>query len=84
MISKVIVRHISHILSAHISQEKFGLFNNRLIHYFIAMAWECIHTIHTKKKETIVMKVDLQVYDYMDWSYICLILVKVGLHILYT
>lgn len=67
LILKICAECIKGILSVHISGEKLGFLHNRLIHDAIAIAQECIHSIHTKKLEAVVMKVDLQkAYDYAD------------------
>lgn len=67
-------------LSLHISREQFVFLSNRQIHDAIAATQECIHYIHSFKKEAVVMKIDLhKAYNCVDWSYIRLILYKVGL-----
>ena len=46
------------------------------------MAQELLHTMHCDKKEALVMKIDLfKVYYSIDWSYIRLLLLKIGLSI---
>jgi hypothetical protein len=80
LISKVIAGRIKDSLFEHITHEQFGFLTNRLIHDAIATTLECIHSIHTKKLEVMVMKLDLQkAYDCVYWSFLCLILTKVGL-----
>lgn len=80
LISMVIATHIMKTLSIHVSQEKFKILNNFRVFYAIVMVQECIHSIHTNKLEFVVMKVDLQkVCYYVDWSFLPLILSKIGL-----
>lgn len=78
----MIARHIKGVLSNHISREKFGFLNDRQIHDAIVVAQEAIHTIHSRKKEAVVIKIDLhRAFDSVDWSFIRIIIYKVGLRI---
>lgn len=45
----------------------------------MAIAQECIHLIHVKKLNVVVMKVDLQkAYDCLEWGYLRMVLHKIG------
>lgn len=65
--SKIIANRIKGILSANISNEQYGFLQGRSIHDAIAIAQEVLHSMHSDKKEAIVMKVDLhKAYDSLD------------------
>lgn len=80
LICKVIARCINKVLSLHIYREQFGFLNDHQIHDAIESTQESINSIHSYKKEAVVMKTNLhKAYDSVDWSYITLILYKIGL-----
>ena len=80
--SKIIADRLKGILSTFISNEQYGFLKGRSIHDATAIAQEVLHSIHTEKREAIMMKVDLhKAYDSIDWSYIRLVLMKIGLPI---
>ena len=67
-------------LSEKISPKQYGFLKGRSIYDAIAIAQEILHTMHSEKREALVMKVDLfKAYDTLDWSYLCLMLLKIGL-----
>ena len=62
--------------------EVFVFLNGRSIHDAIAIAQEVLHSMHMDKQEALVMKVDLhKAYDSVDWSFIRVLLLKIGLPI---
>lgn len=80
LISKVIAEHIKNNLSKFIYRDQFGFLHNCLIYDVIGTTQECIHIIHTKNLEAVVMKVALhKAYDCVNWSFLHLILTKIGL-----
>jgi len=80
LISKIIALKIKHTLSTFVSPEQYGFLQEKLIHDVVAIAQECMHSIHSKKMEAIVMKVDLQkAYDNVDWNFLCIKLHRIGL-----
>lgn len=67
LISKIFVSKIKDTLSEHISLEQFGFLTNHQIHDVVATMQECIHSIHSKKMEALVMKLDMhKAYDCVD------------------
>ena len=72
--SKIIANRLKETLQDHISREQYGFLKGRSIHDAIAVAHEVLHSMHTEKREALVMKVDLyKAYDSIDWSYIRLV-----------
>lgn len=68
------------VLSTFISPEKYGFLKNRNIHDDVAATQEMIHTIHSKKLDAAVMKIDLKkAYNRVDWVFLHLILFKIGI-----
>lgn len=46
----------------------------------MAIAQECLHSIHIKKLNAAIMKVNLhKAYDCLDWGYLRMVLHKIGL-----
>ena len=67
-------------MASLISEEQFGFLKGQLIHDVVAIEQEAMHSIHTYKMETLIMNLDIfKAYDYVDWSFITLIILKVGL-----
>lgn len=80
LISKIIALEINNTLSTYISPEKYRFLQDIQIHDAVETTQECMHSIHTKKMEAIVMKVDLQkAYDSVDWTYLHIVLHRIGL-----
>lgn len=67
VISKTVANRMKSTLSKFISPEQFSFLQNRQIYDAVAIAQECMHSIHIKKLNAAIMKVDLQKeYDYLD------------------
>lgn len=80
IISKTISTKIKLILSKYISPAQYGFLQNRQIHDVVTIAQECLHSIHVKKMNATVMKVNLKkAYDYLDWGYLRMVLHKIGI-----
>ena len=80
IISKVIAERLKGVLSKFIIAEQSGFLKNRSIHDAVAATQEIIHTIQGKKREAVVMKIDLnKAYDRVDWTFMRLILFKIGM-----
>ena len=78
--SKIIANRMKLDLSKHISPEQYGFLPSRSIHDAIAVAQDILHSIHSEKREEMILKVDLyKAYDTLDWSYIRLVLLNIGL-----
>eukprot|EP00253_Pinus_taeda_P029408 PITA_29408 len=79
IISKVIALRIAPILSRNISMEQFGFLDGRQIHEAIGVAQEVTHSIKTKKKKGVVLKIDLsKAYDRISWLYLRMLLTHIG------
>jgi len=79
IIANIIANHLKPILSRHISSEKFAFLQHRQIHEAIATARELLHTMQTKKKKGMILKVDLsKAFDRENWLYIRLLLTHLG------
>lgn len=80
IISETIAGKIKHTLSKYIWFEQFSFLQNRQIHNVVATTQECFYSIHTKKLNAIVMKVNLQkAYDCLYWGYFRMVLQKIGI-----
>ena len=80
--SKLIANRIKTTLEKHISREQYGFLRGRSIHEAMAVAQEALHSMHLERREAFIMKIDLmKAYDSLDWSYIRLVLLKIGLSI---
>ena len=67
VISKTIAGCMQSTLSRYISPEQYGFLQDRQIHDVVAIAQECMHSIHTKTLNAAIMQVDLQkAYDCLD------------------
>jgi hypothetical protein len=79
IIAKVIAKRIRPILSRSLSMEKLGFLKGRQILDAIRTAQECLHSIKSKKLQSIILKLDLKkAYDCTDWDFLRLILLQSG------
>ena len=79
LISKVAALRLKPFLDSSISSQQFGFLKNRLIHAPVAITQEVIHSVRTKKKSAIILKLDLtKAFDRVNWTYIRLILIQIG------
>ena len=80
IISKIVSNRLSPILLSLISPNQSGFVKGRSISQNIMLAQEIIH--HIKKPNigsNVIIKLDIaKAYDRVSWSYICLILRKIG------
>jgi len=80
IISKTIVERLNYYLSKVITNEQFGFLSNRHILDVVGITQEGIHSIKENKLSAIMLKMDLiKAYDYIDWVFLCLILLHVGM-----
>jgi hypothetical protein len=62
------------------SKEQFGFLDDRQITDAIGVAQEALHNIKTKKSKALVLKLDMmKAYDRVDWSFLRLVLLQIGL-----
>jgi hypothetical protein len=67
-------------MSFGISKEQFGFLEGRQITDAIGIVQEALHTIKTKNQKAMVLKLDLiKAYDRVDWGFLRLVLLQVGL-----
>ena len=75
IISKIIALRLKPHLNTHISQEQFGFLKNRRIVEPIGITQEILHTVKTKNKCALILKLDLvKAFDRVNWSFLRLIL----------
>ena len=76
LISKVISMRLKHFLDSHISIEQYGFLKNRQIVEPIDIVQDTLDTVKTKNSCALILKLDLvKVFDRVNWSFICLILI---------
>ena len=80
VITKIIATRLKKGLSIGISDEQFGFLEDRQITDAIAIAQETIHSIKIKNKKALVLKLELiKAYDRVDWGFIRLVLLQIGI-----
>jgi hypothetical protein len=80
IITKIIATIIKDSLSTGISKEQFGFLEGRQITDAIGVAHEALHSIKVKNKKSLVLKLDMmKAYDRVDWGFLRLVLLQVGL-----
>ena len=83
LISKFIALRLKPHLDSHISQEQFGFLKNRQIVDPIGITHEILHTVKTKNKCALILNLDLvKSFDIVNWSFIKLILLQIGVPLL--
>ena len=79
IIGKIISIRIINVLGRCISDEQFGFLPGRQIHDAVGVIQEGMHTVHCKSLKAIMVKVDLsKAYDRVSWTYLRVILSKLG------
>jgi hypothetical protein len=82
VISKIIAVRIKVFFSKGITKEQFGFLENRQINEAIGIAQETLHSIKTKKSKALILKLDLiKAYDRVDWSFLRLVLLQIGINL---
>jgi hypothetical protein len=80
IITKIISARIKNSLSVGISKEQFGFLEGRQITDAIGVVQEALHSIKVKNIKALVLKLDLiKAYDRVDWGFLRLVLLQVGL-----
>jgi hypothetical protein len=80
IISKIIATRIKSCLSFGISKEQFGFLEGRQITDAIGVVQETLHSLKVKNIKALVLKLDLiKAYDRVDWGFLRLVLLQVGL-----
>ena len=79
MISKVVAQHLKPFVDKFISPQQFGFLKNRQISEPLAITQEILHTVKTKNRCALILKLDLSKdFDRVNWSYLRLILLQIG------
>ena len=79
LISKIIAVRLNPFLDSHIFREQFGFLKNQQIVEPIGITQETLHSVKTKNTCALILKLDLvKAFDRVNWSYIRLILYKLG------
>jgi hypothetical protein len=80
IITKIIATRIKSFLSFGISKEQFGFLEGRQIIDAIGVVQEALHSIKVKNIKALVLKLDLiKAYDRVDWGFLRLVLLQVGM-----
>lgn len=77
---KIIAERIKGTLSTFLTKEKHAFLQGRNILDAVATTQEGLFSIHAKKSDAVILKVDLcKAYDCMDWAFIRCLLAKIRL-----
>lgn len=80
IISKIIAERIKETLSKHLTKDQHAFLKGRNILDAVANTQESLFSMHTKKSEAAIFKIDLRkAYDCLDWGFIRCLLAKIGL-----
>ena len=80
IISKIIAERLKKGLSKGISEEQFGFLENCQITDAIVVAQEALHSVKIKGNKALILKLDLiKSYDRVDWHFIRLVLLQIGI-----
>lgn len=80
IIAKIIAERIKATLSKFLTKDQHDFLQGRNILDAVASTQEGNFAIHSKKRDAIILKIDLRkVYDCIDWGFIRCLLAKVGL-----
>ena len=78
LISKVAALRLKPFLDSCISPQQFGFLKNRQITEPVAITQEVLHSVKTKKRCALILKLDLsKAFDRVNWTYIRLILIQI-------
>lgn len=67
-------------LSLHLSLEQHDFLKDRNILDAVALTQECMHSIHCRKLDAAILKIDLKkAYDSVDWGFIRCLPTRIGL-----
>ena len=83
LIAKVIAVRLKPFLDLGISQEQFGFLKGHQMTEPIGIVQEILHSVKTKNNCAFILKLDLiKAFDRVNWTYIRLILIQIGVPIL--
>ena len=79
LISKVAALRLKPFLDTSISPQQFGFLKNRQILEPVAITQEVLHSVKTKKRCALILKLDLtKAFDRVNWTFIRLLLIQIG------
>ena len=79
LISKFVALRLKPFLDSSISPQQFGFLKNIQILEPVAITQEVFHSVKTKKRCALILKLDLsKAFDRVNWTFICLILIQIG------
>ena len=85
MVTKIIANRIKPKLFEVVSKQQFGFLSNRQILDAIGVSQQFLHLVKVKKLSCLIMKVDLaKSYDKVNWVFLRLILLHIGLPVEFT
>eukprot|EP00253_Pinus_taeda_P016842 PITA_16842 len=80
IISKIIAERLKPTLNQFISRNQHAFLKDRNIWDAVAMTQECLFSMATNNTEAAIYKIDLKkAYDCVDWSFLRILLAKIGL-----
>eukprot|EP00253_Pinus_taeda_P031661 PITA_31661 len=80
IISKIIAERLKPTLNQFISRNQHAFLKDRNIWDAVAMTQECLFSMATNNTEATIYKIDLKkAYDCVDWSFLRILLAKIGL-----
>ena len=85
LISKVAAQRLKTFLDRYISPQQFGFLKHRQITVALAITQEVLHTVKTKNRCALILKMDLsKAFDRVNWTYLRLILLQIGVPLVGT
>ena len=79
LISKVAALRLKPFLDSSISPQQFGFLKNHQILEPVAITQEVLHSVKTKKRCALILKLNLtKAFDRVNWTYIHLLLIQIG------
>lgn len=76
IISEIITTRMRNVLPLHLSLEKHGFLKERNILDAVALTQECLHSLHSRKLDATLLKIDLK--KAYDRGYIRCLLAMIG------
>lgn len=79
IITKIIANRMRPVISKHISPKRFAFLQDRQIHEVVGTTKEVLHSLHTRKRKCMILKVDLsKAFEHVNCLYIRMLLTHMG------